>query len=157
MPCIRGMNFMNFIADSAYAEHGMLNIRGNNFTAGWAYMKMFKSQISRPNRNTIFKNLVLQALDTIRSRFLQRSILRNDIITQGMYGRPGPYLWVYNDSPIFFYILQEVLSIVYLLWLRLTTGHAFSLQLKGYYHLFYKNTRKTLDFATITPVYIFLV
>ncbi len=45
--------------------------RGNDFIADWAYAEMFKSRISRPNK--IFKNLVLQALRTIRIRFLKKS------------------------------------------------------------------------------------
>jgi|688.fasta_scaffold292928_1 hypothetical protein len=75
----------------------MLSIRRTNFTAGWAYAEQIaslaehagnefhrwlsirgnvkKSNISAVS-NTIFKNLVLQALGTIRFRFLQKKSLK---------------------------------------------------------------------------------
>ncbi len=74
-----------------YAEHTgkwfyrTLSIRGNDLNAGWAYAEMIssltehmwkcfiKSNISAES-NTIFKNLVLQALGTIRIRFLQKKV-----------------------------------------------------------------------------------
>jgi hypothetical protein len=62
----------------------MLSMRGNDFVAPWAYEEMIlshpehtrkclKSNISAES-NTILKNLVLQALGTIKIRFLQKSI-----------------------------------------------------------------------------------
>jgi hypothetical protein len=56
--------------------HRWLSILGNDFIADWAYAEMFKIRISAES-NTIFKNLVLQALGTIRIRFLQKSVLKN--------------------------------------------------------------------------------
>ncbi len=71
----------------------MLSIRGTNFIAHWAYGELISSHAEHTeNRfhrmlsvcgnvkkltisaesNTIFKNLVLQALGTIRIRFLQK-------------------------------------------------------------------------------------
>ncbi len=46
-------------------------MRGNDFTADWAYVEMFKCHISA-ELNSIFKNLVLQALGTMWIRFLQK-------------------------------------------------------------------------------------
>ncbi len=88
----------------SYAEHigkwfyRTLSIRGNDFIAPWAYEEMilshpehtgkwfyrtlsirgnvYKSNISAES-NMIFKNLVLQALGTIKIRFLLKCILKN--------------------------------------------------------------------------------
>jgi hypothetical protein len=46
-----------------------LSIHGNDFIYDWAYAEM-SNILAEPN--TIFKNLVLQALGTIRIRFLQK-------------------------------------------------------------------------------------
>ncbi len=72
-----------------YAEHTgkwfycTLSIRGNDLNGGWAYAEMISSLTEHTRKclkveylgesNTIFKNLVWQALGTIRIRFLQKS------------------------------------------------------------------------------------
>ncbi len=54
----------------------MLSICVTYFIAGWAYAEMFKSRISQPNRIWYFKNLVLQALESIRIPFLQKKYFK---------------------------------------------------------------------------------
>ncbi len=97
MLSIRGMNFCAYSASGKMWTflhvQSMLSIRGMNFIAHWAYGELIssraehtgnrfhrmlsmrgnvkKSNISAES-NTIFKNLVLQALGTIRFRFLQK-------------------------------------------------------------------------------------
>ncbi len=93
---IRGTNFRACSASSKmwtaftctiHAEHAQnefchtLSIRGTNFIACWAYAKPISSHAEHARKcmsnisaesNTIFKNLVLQALGTIWFRFLQK-------------------------------------------------------------------------------------
>ncbi len=95
---IQGTNFRGCSASgniwTVFTCKSMLSIRGTNFIANWAYAErtswlaehtrngfhrwlsihgnnVLKSNISAES-NTIFKNLVLQALGTIRFRFLQK-------------------------------------------------------------------------------------
>jgi hypothetical protein len=96
-----------------------LNIRGTNFIAGWAYWerisslaehtrKCLKSNISAES-HTIFKNLMIQALGTIRFWFLQKNLkkihacvpLRNlfyiklllkNLLDNGKYARKNVWL-----------------------------------------------------------------
>jgi hypothetical protein len=101
MLSIRGTNFRACSASGKMWTflhvQSMLSIRGTNFIAHWAYGELisshaehtgnrfhrmlsmrgnvWKSNISAES-NTIFKNLVLQALGTIRIRFLQKKYLK---------------------------------------------------------------------------------
>jgi hypothetical protein len=89
-PAVKYEHFYMYSPCWAYAErilshtehtgnsfHRMLSIQGTDFIACWACAEMFKSRISRPNWIPFFKNLVLQALGTIRFRFLQKKSKKN--------------------------------------------------------------------------------
>ncbi len=56
-----------------------LSIRGTNFIACWAYLEPISSHAEHisAESNTIFKNLVLQALGTTWFRFLQKKSKKN--------------------------------------------------------------------------------
>ncbi len=80
--------------------HRTLSIQGNDLNPGWAYAEMISLHPEHMRKsNMIFKNLELQALGTIRFRFLQKKLKkiscmctfkRQDRILNGRVGKGYP-------------------------------------------------------------------
>ncbi len=104
--CSASGKMLTVFTCTIYAEHSgkwyyhTLSIRGNDLNAGWAYEEMISS-LTEHTRKCLnveylgrikydFQKLELQALGTIRIRFLQKKFLQNGMLVYLYYGRKVP-------------------------------------------------------------------